>query len=68
MAARDVADRAYNKSKEMAAAHTQSMKKRVGLKKKIDTGISNIKNKVSGAVKRGAERVAGAAGRVAGSL
>ena len=67
-AARDVADVAYNKSKAMAAAHTQSLKKRVGLKQKIDTGISNIKNKVTGAVKRGAERVAGAAGRVAGSL
>lgn len=67
-AAFDASNRAYNKSKEMAAAHTQSLKKRVGLKQKIDTGISNIKNKVTGAVKRGAERVAGAAGRVAGSL
>jgi hypothetical protein len=67
-AAFDYAQAAHSKSQSSAAAHTQSLKKRVGLKQKIDTGISNIKNKVTGAVKRGAERVAGAAGRVAGSL
>lgn len=67
-AAFDYSQAAHAKSQAASAAHTQSLKKRVGLKKKIDTGISNIKNKVSGAVKRGAERAASAAGRVAGSL
>ena len=67
-AAFDYSQAAHDKAQATKAAHAQSLKKRVGLKQKIDTGISNIKNKVSGAVKRGAERAAGVAGRVAGSL
>jgi hypothetical protein len=65
-AAFDYTQAAHAKANATKAAHVQGMKSRVGLKKRIDTGISNIKNKVSTAVKSGAERVAGAAGRAAG--
>jgi hypothetical protein len=67
-AAFDYANAAHAKSDAAKSAHTQSLKNRVGLKKRIDTGISNIKNKVTSAVKSGATRVAGAAGRVAGKF
>lgn len=65
-AAFDYASAAHAKANAAKSAHVQSLKKRAGLKKRIDTGISNIKNKVKSAVKSGAERAAGAAGRVAG--
>lgn len=66
--ARSKADTAYNTAKSASAAHTAGLKSRVALKHKIDTGVANVKNKVSGAVKSGASRLATAAGRVAGSL
>ena len=64
----DKASSAYTASKDAQSKHIQGLQKRAELKRKIDTGVSNIKNKVKGAVKSGAERVASVAGRVAGSL
>jgi hypothetical protein len=67
-AAFDYTQAAHAKSQAAKASHVQSLKSRAGLKSRIDTGISNIKNKVKSAVKTGATRVAGVAGRVAGKL
>lgn len=59
---------ATNKARAERSAHTSGLKARAGLKNKIDTGISNVKKKVTGAIKSGAEKVASTAGRVAGAL
>lgn len=56
---------AEKRAKEATAKHQEAGAKRAGLAKKIDTGISNIKKKVTGAIHQGAARVAGAASRVA---
>jgi hypothetical protein len=57
-------DSAYKASQAASDAHKSGLKSRVGLKQKIDTGVSNIKKKI----RSGAERVTAAAGRVAGSF
>ena len=57
-------DNAYRASQAASDAHKAGLKSRVGLKQKIDTGVSNIKKKI----RSGAERVTAAAGRVAGSF
>jgi quinol monooxygenase YgiN len=57
-------DNAYKASQAASDAHKAGLKSRVGLKQKIDTGVSNIKKKI----RTGAERVTAAAGRVAGSF
>jgi len=59
---------AQNAARAASRQHRSSLKARASLKSKIDTGISNVKKKVVGAVKSGAEKVASAAGRVAGSF
>lgn len=59
---------AQNAAKAASREHRAKLKDRASLKKRIDTGITNVKNKVTGAVKAGAHKVASAAGRVAGAL
>jgi hypothetical protein len=69
----------YEKSKGATQAAAQSsreaqgaMRKQsadtAGLASKIDTGITNVKNKFKSAVSSGAERLGSAAGRVAGAI
>jgi hypothetical protein len=63
------ADKKHDAEQEHAAAtkaHSDIVAKQKNLAQRIDTGISNVKNKVTGAVKSGANKVAGAIGRVAG--
>lgn len=59
---------AQNAARAAGRAHRAKLKDRASLKKRINTGIDNVKKKVTGAVKAGANKVASAAGRVAGSL
>lgn len=59
---------AQNASRAAGREHRSALKNRASLKKRIDTGIDNVKKKVTGAVKSGANKVASVAGRVAGSL
>ena len=59
---------AQNAARAASKEHRSSLKARASLKSRIDTGVSNVKKKVVGAVKSGANKVAAAAGRVAGSL
>ena len=47
-------------------AHADIVAKQKNLAQRIDTGITNVKNKVKDTVKSGANKVAGAIGRVAG--
>lgn len=67
-AAFDKSQAAHSASGSASSAHKAGLKSRVGLKNRIDTGIAKAKEKVKTAVKAGANRVAGVAGRVAGSL
>jgi quinol monooxygenase YgiN len=57
-------DNAYRASQAASDAHKAGLKSRIGLKQKIDAGVTNIKKKI----RTGAERVTAAAGRVAGSF
>lgn len=59
---------AQNASRAAGKEHRSALKDRASLKKRIDTGVTNVKNKVKGAIKSGANKVASAAGRVAGAL
>lgn len=64
----DTAQSTHAASGAAAAKHKEGLKARVGLKKRIDTGIQKAKERVKSAVSKGAHKVAGVAGRVAGSL
>jgi len=56
---------ASNASSAASKSHRAGLKKTADLKHKIDTKVTDVKNKVKGAFKSGTERLASAAGRAA---
>jgi predicted nucleic-acid-binding protein len=62
------ASMARKKQQSTQGKHQSNVEKSKNLAKKIDTGISNVKNKVTGVVKTGASRFGKALGRIAGSF
>ena len=48
--------------------HNANVANTAGLANKIDTGITNVKNKISGAINTGAHKLGSVAGRVAGAI
>ena len=64
--AKDIAQIKHNKQWDARAKASGIESKREGLANKIDTGISNIKNRVKSAVTTGAQRVGGILGRAFG--
>lgn len=64
-AAKSTHDIAHGKTQAALAKHQDIGAKRAGLAHKIDTGLSNIKKKVTGTIHKGASRLGAAASRVA---
>jgi predicted nucleic-acid-binding protein len=60
------ASQAASKAKSAAGKHQSNVAKSTALAHKVDTGISNVKNKVTGAVKSGAKKFGSALGKLAG--
>jgi hypothetical protein len=59
---------ASNKKTSALKAHQAGLDKQSALKKKIDTGVENIKKKAVSKITPGASKITGLAGRVSGAL
>lgn len=59
---------ALSKSRSAMGKHQSNIQKSTNLANKIDTGISNVKNKVRGAVTTGAKKFGSALGKIAGKF
>lgn len=66
--AKQVMDAAETKRKSLQAKHSNNVAKTGALANKIDTGISNVKNRVKQAISTGASRVGGILGRAVGRI
>lgn len=64
--AKETAQLKHNKQWDARAKASGIESKREGLANKIDTGVSNIKNRIKGAISKGAQKVGGILGRAFG--
>lgn len=65
-AASTKAAQTLSKQRSTQGKYQSNVQKSTNLANKIDTGISNVKNKVTGAVKTGAKKFGSALGKIAG--
>lgn len=66
--AKQVMDAAEKRRSSLQTKHTNNMARTGALAKKIDTGVSNVKNRVKQAISTGASRVGGILGRAVGAI